>query len=237
MSGRYFSQTRSLTYSYFFSLPLFLLYESLIRISNIGTVQPVRISVDIWFQQLFAFAGLDALTAALGIAFLVGAVILFRQRDRLPSLKPRYFLYLLLESAVYAIVFSTLITNFLDLILQMDISQNSASLSKIQLFALSLGAGLYEELFFRVILVSVLFILLIRFFDNKNVAYVYSAIIAAVIFSGVHYVGAFADAWSLNSFLYRFIFGLTLNLIYVIRGFGCAAWTHALYDVLVVFKM
>lgn len=235
--GRYFDQTRGLLYSYLFSLPLFFLYEILIRFSNVGTVEPVRISVDVWFQQLFTMAGLDALTASFAIAFFFGAVILFRKRKQLPALKPRYFFYLLLESVVYAILFSALISHFLELILQMDLSQNTASLSKLQLFALSLGAGLYEELFFRVILVSALFFLFNRFFDDSKIAYACSAIIAAVAFSGVHYVGEYADAWVLSSFLYRFLFGLTLNVIYVIRGFGCAAWTHALYDLLVVFRM
>ena len=29
-------------------------------------------------------------------------------------------------------------------------------------------------------------------------------------------------------------FGLALNVLYLLRGFGIAAWTHALYDVMVL---
>ena len=233
----YFRQTRGLYYSYIFSLPLYLLYEIFIRFSHLGSDQMVRISVDIWFQTLFSFLGFDALTAALGLALITGAVIIFRNRDNLPALKSRYFGFLLVESALYAFIFSILISQFLELILQMDLQQNTAQLSKFQLFSLSLGAGLYEELFFRVILVSALFYGIKHFFKGKKTAYTVSAILAAVAFSGVHYIGEFADTWTLGSFLFRFLFGLTLNLIYVIRGFGCAAWTHALYDLLVVFKI
>ena len=42
------------------------------------------------------------------------------------------------------------------------------------------------------------------------------------------------DLFTLNSFTYRFIFGLILNGLYLARGFGVAAWTHALYDVMVI---
>lgn len=197
----------------------------------------VRISVDIWFQTLFSQLGFDALTATLGLALIIGAIIIFRQRKSLPALKLRYFGWLLVESVIYAILFAILINQFLELILQMDLQANTASLSKFQLFSLSLGAGLYEELFFRVFLVSVLFYGVQYIIASNNAAYALSAIIAAVAFSGVHYAGEFADTWNFGSFLFRFLFGLTLNVIYVIRGFGCAAWTHALYDLIVVFKL
>ena len=233
----YFRQTRGLYYSYIFALPLFLLYELFIRLSQVGSEQMVRISVDIWFQTFFRYFGLDALTATIGLALVFGAVIIYRRRDTLPALKMRYFVLLLIESTVYAIIFSILISQFLELILQMDLQNNTSSLSKFQLFSLSLGAGLYEELFFRVFLVSALFYCFNYFFKGRNTAYVLSAVIAAVAFSSVHYLGEFADTWTLGSFLFRFLFGLTLNVIYVIRGFGSAAWTHAIYDLIVVFNI
>jgi hypothetical protein len=45
------------------------------------------------------------------------------------------------------------------------------------------------------------------------------------------------DAFTMGSFLYRFLFGLILNGIYVWRGFGVAAWTHAIYDIMVITFM
>ncbi len=233
----YFRQTSGLYYSYIFALPLFLLYELLIRLSQAGQEQMVRISVDIWFQTIFSYFGLDALTAALSVAAIIGAYILYRNRGSLPPFKGRYFIWMIAECIVYAILFAILISQFLELILNLDTQDNLARLSKLQLYALSLGAGLYEELFFRVILVSGLFYFFNYFFRSRKSSYIAAAIVAAVAFSGVHYVGEFADSWALGSFLFRFLFGLTLNVIYVVRGFGCAAWTHALYDLIVVFRL
>lgn len=194
----------------------------------------VRISVDIWFSILFTMFGLDAFSFTFLLAAVTGAVIVYKKRDQLRNLKVRYFGWMFLESLIYAISIAVVINVLLGLIFNLSSGGALNELSKLQLFALSLGAGLYEELFFRVILVSFLFYLFNKIFRGNFTAYAWSVIIAALIFSGVHYVGEFGDSWSLTSFLFRFLFGLGLNLIYVKRGFGCAAWTHALYDIIVV---
>src|SRR5690606_34651472 len=100
--------------------------------------------------------------------------------------------------------------------------------------ALSIGAGLYEELLFRVILVGGLFAVLKAVLGKPVPAYVLAALVGAAIFSWVHYVGPLGDPFQWASFTFRFLFGLALNVIFLLRGFGVAAWTHALYDVFVV---
>jgi hypothetical protein len=58
-----------------------------------------------------------------------------------------------------------------------------------------------------------------------------AVIASAFIFSGFHYIGPLGDPLTLPSFTYRFVAGLLLSGLYVTRGFGITAWTHALYDV------
>jgi len=53
---------------------------------------------------------------------------------------------------------------------------------------------------------------------------------SAVIFSAFHYVGALGDTFTLASFTFRAIAGVAFSVLYVTRGFGITAWTHALYD-------
>ena len=103
--------------------------------------------------------------------------------------------------------------------------------------ALSIGAGLYEELLFRVLLVGGLALLFRPFFQHPNAAYLLAAILGAALFSLVHYAGPLGDPFELPSFTFRFAFGLALNVLFLWRGFGVAAWTHALYDVMVVTGM
>ncbi|MDZ7719711.1 MAG: CPBP family intramembrane glutamic endopeptidase [Balneolaceae bacterium] len=235
-SRSYLDQTKGILYSYLISIPLLMLYELLIWISQ-PPDQTVRISVDVLFKSFFQFLGMNAISATLLIAAFIGAVVLYRKRSELPHLRSTYFISMLLESAVYAVLITVLIVGLLDTILTMNLSESAGTLNNVQLFALSLGAGLYEELFFRVILVGGLSLFFMNFFSKKTTAYAFSILIAAFIFSGVHYIGQYGDFFTLGSFLFRFLFGLALNLIYVIRGFGIAAWTHALYDIFVISQM
>lgn len=235
-SRSYLEQTQGILYSYLISVPLLIAYEVLIWISQ-PPDQAVRISIDILFKSFFQSLGVNAISATLLLAAAIGAVILYRKKSELPHLKKTYFLSMILESAVYAVLVTLVIVGVLETILSMRVYTNIETLNKVQLFALSLGAGLYEELFFRVILVGGLAAIFTNFFQKKGGAYLMAALIAALIFSGVHYLGEYGDLFTVGSFLFRFLFGLALNLIYVTRGFGIAAWTHAIYDILVISQM
>ena len=121
-----------------------------------------------------------------------------------------------------------------------------------QAIVLSSGAGFYEEVAFRVILFGLGAKLLVRLFTRERLAIVGQqgsvarptfkgflvatawAFVAAALFSGVHYIGALGDPFQLTSFLFRFVLGLVLSLIFVLRGFACAVWAHALYDIWVM---
>jgi hypothetical protein len=231
---QYLNRTQGILYSYLACLPLLILYEILIRISQPQADYAVRISVDVWFRSLFQLLGVNAISATLFVAALIGAVIVYRKRNEFKHLKRKYFAYMLVESFFYAVLVGTSIGIFLESILMMTGESPLQSLNKLQLIALSLGAGLYEELFFRVILVSFFLYIFKQFFTKNYTAYAISAILAALIFSGVHYIGEYGDFFTFSSFLFRFLFGLALNVIYVIRGFGITAWTHAIYDLIVI---
>jgi hypothetical protein len=59
-------------------------------------------------------------------------------------------------------------------------------------------------------------------------------VLGALVFSGFHYVGQYADALTLQSFTFRALAGVAFSALYLVRGFGITAWTHALYDVAVL---
>lgn len=232
-TASYFRSTNSLLYSYLISLPLLLLYEGLLLISQPESEQIVRISVDVWIKTLFSYVGRDVLSITLILVALLGVYVLYRERYKLSSLKLKYFLAMLIEAAVYAFLLALLISTVINNLLMIQVD-SVESLSILQKIALSLGAGLYEELFFRVILVSLLLYLFKRFFNKRSLVVASAMILAALLFSLAHYVGELGDPFTFGSFLFRFLFGISLNAIYIWRGFGMAAWTHAIYDVMVV---
>lgn len=230
----YFRTTNTLLYSYLISLPLLLLYEVLIFLARPDSEQAVRISVDIWIKTLFSYLGQDVVSITLIFIALVGLIILYKERNRLGSLRSSYFFTMVIEASFYAFFLALIISNTVSSLLQIIQASPIESLPTLQQLALSLGAGIYEELFFRVLLVSALLFIFKKLFSKKTFAFIAAIIVAAAIFSLVHYFGIYGDAFTLHSFLFRFLFGLALNAIYIWRGFGMAAWTHAIYDIMVI---
>jgi hypothetical protein len=96
------------------------------------------------------------------------------------------------------------------------------------------GAGVYEELLFRGLLLGLLVALFGKGFHFKRVrAAVTASILGALIFATFHYIGASSDAFSVWSFIQRFTAGLYFSILFVTRGFGITAASHAIYDILV----
>ena len=242
----YLTVTKSATYGFLAALPLFVLYEGLILFANGDRISQIRVGADIWIKQILAMVGATGMIS-LGVAVLViGISVFVVERKKKIPIKPTYLGWMIGESALYAVVLAFLISSIVGLIFSSALSiyvpaiiQDSSvgQPGKMMMLVLSIGAGLYEELIFRVIMVGGIFWVLNKWLEKRNLAYVIAAVIGAFIFSAVHYVGPLGDAFALSSFTFRFLFGLALNVIFLVRGFGVAAWTHALYDVLVVSQL
>jgi len=96
------------------------------------------------------------------------------------------------------------------------------------------GAGIYEELVFRGFLLGILVAVFTRIFPGRKVAAVTAAIVlGALLFSAFHYIGSSGDVFSAASFAQRAIGGLYFSVLFVTRGFGVTAASHAIYDIFV----
>src|SRR5436305_297409 len=101
------------------------------------------------------------------------------------------------------------------------------------LFILCVGAGVYEELIFRLVFFTFLNILLIDLLRLPKKRVILAIVVAgAVLFSLYHYWWGEAFAW--RSFAFRTAAGIYFGLIFICRGFGVTAGTHAAYDLLAV---
>jgi len=230
----YHRATRSATYGFLSALPLFALYEAMIVLVNLDAARTVRVGAGVWIKELLTMTGASG---GLTLALLVvggGLAAYLLDRHRSIPLRTRYFVGLVGESVVYAVLVALLVSSAVGALFAAVPPPEGALWTQL---ALSIGAGLYEELVFRVLLVGSLFLLFRALLDTSTQAYLLAALLGAVLFSGVHYVGPLGDPFALPSFTFRFLFGLALNALFLGRGFGVAAWTHALYDVLVVTGM
>ncbi len=100
---------------------------------------------------------------------------------------------------------------------------------------LSIGAGLYEELLFRLILITLLSIILTDVAGISEGPAIFIIMIAsAVIFSLYHYLGNESFRW--HTFVFRAIAGGYLTGIFILRGFGITVGCHIMYDILVLIN-
>jgi hypothetical protein len=60
-------------------------------------------------------------------------------------------------------------------------------------------------------------------------------LLSAVIFSGYHYLGA--ETFQFRTFAFRSLAGIYFGVLFLTRGFGVTAATHAAYDILVLLVL
>lgn len=247
----YWDASRQPRYSILFALPLLVLYELLAILLARNPAGSLRNGADVLLQWMFASMLGPHGPLVLG-ALLIGVGVWLVARDlrRGGGVRPRVFALMLLESTMLALAFGTVVglvtaallgrlpvlaVGGVDALLL--VAQGTSTALQIETLGwwtrvmLSLGAGLYEELLFRVVIVSALFVIARRLLGwRPRTAGIVSVLIGALLFSAFHYVGPFGDPLRLDSFTFRFVAGVFFSGMYLLRGFGITAWTHALYD-------
>jgi hypothetical protein len=218
-------------------LPLLVIYELAAFALAGDAVSGVRNGADVLLKSLFLTLG-GRQGLLLFNALLLGGFVVFVWRDMRQSggrLVPGVFGGMMAESVVGGLVFGVVAGSITAILLggipHLALAQMS-SLSLPTQLTISLGAGIYEELLFRVLLVGALVLLARRFFGWKPLAAgIFATAAGAFLFSAFHYIGPYGDPLELGSFMFRFVAGLLFSGMYLLRGLGITAWTHALYDV------
>lgn len=101
--------------------------------------------------------------------------------------------------------------------------------------AISIGAGLYEELLFRMLLIAVLHTLIVDVLKQSHFVGVTVAIlVSAVAFTVYHPLRDAAGTLDPSRVVFFLLAGLYFGILYVARGFGIVVATHAFYDVIIV---
>ncbi len=235
----YWQVSRTPRYSLLFALPLLLFYQVLAVLLAHGE-RSVRNGADVILQALFtAVAG--AWGPPLFMVCLIGVGLWLVTRDvraHGSRLRGGVVVAMLGESIALALTFGFVVgsvTSGVLGMLQTLAVPGGAEMDWWTRLMVSLGAGIYEELLFRVLLVGALATAARALLGWRPLtAGVTATFVGAAIFSAFHYLGPYGDRWQLYSFAFRMVAGLFFSGLYLARGFGITAWTHALYDVLLL---
>jgi hypothetical protein len=222
-----------------FALPLLVAYEALAALLAQPGHAQLRNGADAMLRAAFiTVAGARGPLIFMAAIILFGLFLVVRDlRKTKAGLRPLVFGGMLMESAALAAAFGVVIgvatAKLIGSLNMLMIGQGGGiqAMPWPTRLMLSLGAGLYEELFFRVLLVTSLAAGARAIFGfGTRAAGGFAVVVGAIIFSAFHYIGPFGDPFQLQSFTFRMLSGLAFSALYVLRGFGVTAWTHALYD-------
>lgn len=220
-------------------VPIFLVYH--LGILLIDLRNGVDLVSSLTFQLLEqSFGAYIGLTLGLAAA-LIGVGFWLRKKGRVDVFA---FGPVLAESTLWALLmlFSVgwavqqLVPH---VIFDFDALQVGAmSMGPLTKLVMAAGAGFHEELVFRVALFGGGALALQRVPALAGwKAVVIAAIVAAIFFSGIHYVGELSDDFTFTSFFFRFLAGIYLTVVFRFRGFAVAVYTHAIYDLMVFFVL
>ncbi len=223
----YYRESRSFAFGIVSMLPLIVLYHC-------GIVQAgysVRNIAEVWLTGPLGLIGLTA-AHVLNVALVVALVAVLWRGDWSASSGFLIVAMMVAEGCLYA----GLLYKVAPALAGMVHERASQVLFAIDLrrsgpLLVALGAGVYEELFFRVLLLGGgAWVLHKVFMWNTTWSVAVAVVISSLLFAAAHHIGPLGEQFRIYDFAFRAICGALLGIIFLVRGLGVAAWTHAIYN-------
>jgi membrane protease YdiL (CAAX protease family) len=227
------ASSRNLLTSLILVFPLLLIYQL-----GVLLTLPMLNGTDFVTVFLLSYLGLSVsqylmFVAAVMLLFVAALVVLKRHEH----FQPRMILPVLLESTIYALTMGSLIVLVMTKLLGIppQLSGVLAQQGLVSRFVMSLGAGVYEELVFRLGLLGGLVVFTQRVLGwGRWLSVTAAFLVSSIAFSAVHHIPPYGDPFSLDAFTFRVLAGIFFGVLFWFRGLAVAVYTHAFYDLYVL---
>ncbi|MCK5738883.1 CPBP family intramembrane metalloprotease [bacterium] len=241
----YWAVTREPLTSMISVLPIILFYEIMAFVMRYTHQSDVINAADyvinnLALRWLFQKSGMHQLYgySLLLAATLVTVLVYTYHSKKRVHLNTRIFGFMFLESLCYAALIGPvsvfLIQKFNTLLM---LANPHLLTSNFQAIMLSLGAGFYEELVFRLAGVGGFsWLLRTGLRMPKQSSNIIAAIVTSLLFSIFHFWGNMGEDFTTNAFIFRSLAGLFFSMLYLGRGFGITVYTHTFYDLLFLLR-
>jgi hypothetical protein len=231
-----------------FVLPLLAVYEIGLYVQGHARPEELRNGADAWLRS-----ALDAVCVSpvYGAPCLLITVLLLWgviQRQGRPTDRVGVWVGMVAESAGFALLLLGLSQGLWHVLLRMDNvlgqpNHRIAALLQVNgdtpeslwgQIVSYLGAGIYEETLFRLLIFAGL-VKLFAWGDERRTiwAAAFAGFASALLFAGAHHLGPRGDEFSIYILSFRTFAGIYFAWLYQARGFGIVVGAHAGYDVLV----
>ena len=201
--------------------PLLLAYE--VGVLFFGRVNGADVVTRLLYT-LLASKGLYLLVHAL---VAVWFLLWIRRGQRWGTLRLEVVAPVVLEAAIYALTLGAVVNLVLEKLLGLGLGIGSV--------VSALGAGVHEEIVFRLGLFAGLASLLER--RQQRFAMPVALIVSSVAFAAAHHIGAHGEPFTMHAFAFRSLAGAAFGAIFWYRSLAHAVYAHVLYDLVVVATM
>lgn len=223
--ARYARDSRDFATGFLFILPLLVGYEVGLAVLRSDVVNLAGGVIRLVFH-LFGPAEPVVFAALTGCL----VVVALRRVERM-RVDAELFGVMFLESLAYAFALGMVCVFVARRVVAMAMPAGATVAEKV---VLSVGAGVYEEVVFRVVVLGALYYGLKA---TGRVKPAVAAFVAIALSSGAfalcHHLGPYGDPLGAGRVAYRFAMGVFFSAIYIYRGLGIVVYSHALYDVFV----
>lgn len=229
----YWSQTRRPLVCLIFLLPLLVIYE--LGVLSLGGTSPdvLRNGADVWMRGGLLWIGVSE--PLLLPVLVVAGLLMWHWRGNYPTRVSADTLPgMFAESVLFAFALMAIgqLTFFLFEALSIP-RLNTGGGNTAAVAITYIGAGIYEEVLFRLCLLPACFGLLRGIGFSARWSAGIAVFATSFVFAMAHYVGPRGEEFALYTFSFRMLAGAFFGLVFVCRGFGITVGCHAAYDLLV----
>lgn len=197
--------------------PLVLIYE-------IGVLFAGRVNgADLVTRAVYAATGSRTAYLALYAMIAAGFLLWIRHTRRWNTLRLELAGPVILEAALYALTLGALVSLIIDRLLGLGLTVPSV--------ISAIGAGVHEELVFRLALIAG-GVRLARGLDDRLAAALAIAG-SSLVFAAAHHLGAHGEPWTAHAFAFRAVAGAVFGVVFWFRSLAHAVYAHVFYDILV----
>jgi hypothetical protein len=218
-----------------FVLPLVIAYEGGVALLGGPHPENLRNGADNWLRVGLTRVGISWVWLPPAILLALMVIWTWTRREERPIELLAVLSGMVLESVAFAIGLWGISRALGPLLEEFGIALSTgvAAEPAVGQVITYLGAGIYEEALFRLILFSCL-VRLLRMVDvNGLVAVFLAASASALLFSAAHHIGPYGQPYGNYLFLFRLIAGMYFAMLFQVRGFGIAVGAHACYNLMV----
>lgn len=225
----YIVESRQIGLSLALVVPLLLLYEVTMALVDAPLRNGAEVVVSDVFGQL-PTAAVDGLRRAL-LVVIVGACVLWTRREP-PAVARAHWVFA--EALVLALALGPLVGWMVGGVgLSVDAPVSAQEPAPWLPFLLSVGAGLWEEIVFRLLLLGGMAYLLGRWTPvSRPAALAIAVVVSSLVFALYHHVGAMGEPFEAARFAYRTVAGTILGVLFAYRGLAVVVYMHVFYDLL-----